>query len=58
MSNIASFKNNKRLKCYSGGGFYSSANTYKVSKKDGWVLEKDYFVNKNLMIQALKCEVF
>jgi len=50
------FKNEKLLKCFSGGGLYSEANKYRVSKKNGWSLEGDYFTKDSLMIRANKCE--
>jgi len=50
------FKNEKLLKCFSGGGLYSEANRYRVSKKNGWNLEGDYFIKDSLMIRANKCE--
>ncbi len=50
------FKNEKLLKCFSGGGLYSEANRYRVSKKNGWSLEGDYFIKESLMIRANKCE--
>ena len=56
--NIIEFRSGITLKCYSGGGLYSSANTYRVSKEDGWSMERDYFINKNLMIRANKCDEF
>jgi len=50
------FKNEKLLKCFSGGGLYSESNKYRVSKKNGWSLEGDYFTKDSLMIRANKCE--
>jgi len=50
------FKNEKLLKCFSGGGLYNESNRYRVSKKNGWSLEGDYFTKDSLMIRANKCE--
>ncbi len=50
------FKRGTALKCLSGGGLYSEANRYRVSKKNGWSLEGDYFTKDSLMIRANKCE--
>ena len=52
----AYFKGGTSLKCISGGGLYSSANEYRVSKKNGWKMEGDYFIKDSLMIRANKCE--
>ena len=56
-------KNNRRyfsdgdmLKCLSGGGIYTSANQYSVSKAEGWILKKSYFVKDSLMLHADMCE--
>ena len=55
--NINDFKNNNAtLKCMSGGGLYTSADTYRVSLNDGWSLDKNYFVKESLMVAAHKCE--
>ncbi len=55
--NINDFKNkNATLKCMSGGGLYTSADTYRVSLNDGWTLDKNYFIKKSLMVAAHKCE--
>lgn len=57
MQNIDDFKNkNATLKCMSGGGLYTSADTYKVSLNDGWTLDKNYFIKESLMVAANKCE--
>ena len=55
--NINDFKNqNATLKCVSGGGLYTSADTYRVSLNDGWILDKNYFIKESLMVAAHKCE--
>lgn len=57
LENIIDFKNkNITLKCTSGGGLYSSANTYKVSLNDGWQLDKNYFIKESFMVRVSKCE--
>ena len=57
LHNINDFKNkNATLKCISGGGFYTSADTYRVSLNDGWTLDKNYFIKESLMVAAHKCE--
>lgn len=57
LKNVSDFKNKRAvLKCISGGGLYSSANTYKVSIDDGWSVDKDYFIKDSLMVRANKCE--
>lgn len=55
-SNIKEFKKGYTLKCYSGGGLYSSANTYRVELDDGWKANKDYFTKESFMVRANKCE--
>jgi len=54
--NRAYFKEERTLKCFSGGGLYSDANRYRVSKKNGWSLEGDYFIKDSLMIRANRCK--
>lgn len=56
LKNISDFKNNAVLKCISGGGLYSSANTFKVSKEDGWEMDKEYFTKGSVMVLIYKCE--
>lgn len=57
LKNISDFKNkNATLKCTSGGGLYSSANTYRVALDDGWKVNKDYFIKESFMVRANKCE--
>ncbi len=51
------FKNEKLLKCFSGGGLYSESNKYRVSKSNGWSVEGDYFIKDSLMIRTNNCEV-
>jgi len=55
--NMYSFTNrNLSLKCMVGGGLYSASNKYRVSKSDGWYLEKGYFIKDSLIIDASRCE--
>lgn len=55
--NMYSFSNrNLSLKCMVGGGLYSASNKYRVSKSDGWYLEKGYFIKDSLIIDASRCE--
>ena len=56
LKNISDFKNNAILKCESGGGLYSSANTFRVSKQDGWVVDNNHFIKESFMIHAKGCE--
>ncbi len=57
LKNINDFKNkNITLKCASGGGLYSAADTYRVSLDDGWRLDKNYFIKESFMVRANKCE--
>ena len=57
LKNISDFKNkNITLKCVSGGGLYTSADTYRVSINDGWRLDKDYFIKDSFMVRANNCE--
>ena len=41
-----------------GSGFTckNSSNNYRVSKQDGWEVDKSYFVKESLMIRADMCE--
>ena len=56
IKNIKDFKNNKVvLKCISGG-IYNSADRYRVSIKDGWSVDKHYFIKDSLVIGASSCE--
>lgn len=55
---IAGFKSQKVLKCYSGGGFYSRAETYRVSSEDGWKIYKGEFVKESLVIKPNRCELW
>lgn len=57
LKNISDFKHKGAvLKCISGGGLYTLANTYKVSIDDGWSVDKDYFIKDSLVVRANKCE--
>lgn len=57
LKNISDFKHKRAvLKCVSGGGLYSLANTYRVSIDDGWSVDKDYFIKDSFMVRANKCE--
>jgi hypothetical protein len=57
LENINNFKNkNVVLKCMSGGGFYSSSDSYRVSLSEGWKVSKNYFVKESFMVPASKCE--
>jgi len=57
LKNINEFKNkNAILKCVSGGGLYTKADTYRVSLDDGWQVDKDYFIKESFMVRANKCE--
>lgn len=53
---MSDFKNGNTIKCMSGGGAYSSADIYSVSKNEGWRLENKYFIKESLMIKANNCE--
>ena len=54
--NMRLFQAGITLKCFGGGGIYSSANYFKVSIEDGWELDKKYFIKDSLMISVEKCE--
>ncbi len=57
IENLNNFKkNNATLKCISGGGLYTKADTYRVSLDDGWKVDKDYFIKESFMVRANKCE--
>jgi len=57
LKNISDFKTkNTTLKCISGRGLYTKADTYRVSLDDGWKLDKDYFIKESFMVRANKCE--
>ena len=57
LDNIDKFKNkNATLKCVVSGGVYSSPTKYRVSQKDGWTLDKRYFIKDSLMVDASRCE--
>jgi len=57
LDNIDKFQNkNATLKCIVGGGIYSSSSKYRVSQKDGWTLEKRYFIKDSLMVKASRCD--
>lgn len=56
-NNMKHFKSNHTLKCHSGGGMYSSSNTYRVSAKNAWELDANYFIKDSLMIRANNCEM-
>lgn len=55
-SNTKEFNKGAVLKCYSAGGFYSGADTCRVSKKDGWKFDDKYFVKDSISIRVNKCE--
>jgi len=55
-SNTKVFQKGAVLKCHSGGGLYSGAETYRVSIKDGWEFDKEYFVKDSISIRVNKCE--
>ena len=57
-SNIKYFKDGNTLVCFSGGGVYTSADKYSVSKSNGWSLKKDHFIKDSLMIRADLCEEY
>ncbi|MDQ7067973.1 MAG: hypothetical protein Q9M40_08365 [Sulfurimonas sp.] len=48
--NIKKFKSAKVLRCT------SKEQQYRVSKKDGWEVDKYFFIKDSLMIRADKCE--
>jgi len=55
--NIKDFnRGNITLKCISGAGVYNTATEYRVSKSDGWSIDKNYFIKDSFMIEASKCE--
>jgi len=56
--NMQLFRGDTTLKCFSGGGLYSSANYFRVSAKDGWELDKKYFIKDSVMIPARMCELW
>jgi hypothetical protein len=49
-SNINAVKNGVSLKCW------DADKEYRVSLKDDWEIDKNYFVKESLMIRADKCE--
>ena len=49
--NMQHFKQDKVLQC-------TSLSSYKVSKEDGWELDKNYFIKDSLMIRADHCKIF
>jgi hypothetical protein len=55
-SNLCYFQEGNTLVCFSGGGMYTSANRYSVSKEQRWQMQKNYFKKDSLMIRADKCE--
>jgi len=49
----------ENIKEFSQGSIFTcknSSNEYRVSKKDGWEVDKSYFVKESLMIRADMCE--
>ena len=50
LENIQSAKDGSHLKCSIGD------NNYKVSMKDGWKVDENYFLKDSLLIRADKCE--
>ena len=55
--NMAAFKKGEKLYCSSGGGMYTRANHYLVSKSDGWKLEKHLFLKESLLLSANECSI-
>jgi hypothetical protein len=55
-SSIKDFKRGQAIKCFSGGGLYTSSDIYRVSFSDGWESDKNYFTKGSLMIRANKCD--
>ena len=55
-SNTKEFQTGAVLKCHIGGGLYSGSETYRVSIKDGWEYDKEYFVKDSISIRVNKCE--
>lgn len=56
-NNIKGFAQSDTLRCSSGGGLYSKSDLYSVSKKEGWILKKDYFQKESLLIRADQCKL-
>ena len=52
LNNIQSVKNGSKLRCEAGD------NNYIVSIKDGWEIDKNYFLKESLLIRADKCELY
>jgi len=50
LENIQSIKNGNNLKCVVG------LNSYRVSTKDGWSIDKNYFIKESVLIRADMCE--
>jgi len=55
-NNKRDFMSDKQLKCHSGGGLYSSGQTYRVSKESGWEVQDNYFLKGDLMIRIENCK--
>jgi hypothetical protein len=50
-TNLQNFKNGSSFICKSNDN-----NQYKVSKKDGWSIDNNYFLKDSLLIRADKCK--
>jgi hypothetical protein len=50
VENLQSIKNGNNLKCLAG------LNSYKVSIKDGWSIDKNYFIKESVLIRVDMCE--
>ena len=50
VENIQSIKNGNKLLCVAG------LVSYKVSTKDGWSIDKNYFIKESVLIRADMCE--
>ena len=55
-TNMRCFKGSEcALKCDSVQGMFASTE-YRVSKKESWTLEDNYFIKDSIMIRADRCE--
>lgn len=50
--NIQSLKEGVTLKCT------LRDNSYRVSSKNGWVVDKNYFVKESFMVRADRCTIY
>ena len=57
IENVEAFNASNSLICKSGRGMYNEAIRYSVSKKEGWRLEKSFFIKDSLLIATHKCKL-